>query len=126
MALYMHHLSGRLRVRSPIVKRNDAKAATVRRLLAAMEGVTQVKVRTVTGSITIYYDHETLTAQHLLDRLHEAGFVKELRLDCQEGSSGSAERAAQRLGEAIGRVALGAVVEKLVERSALALIAAIV
>jgi hypothetical protein len=123
MSHYVHHVTGRLRVRSPLVKRNAGKASAAQQTLIAFDGVTDVDVSTVTGSITVYYDRDVLSGDHVLQLLTSTGFVSSA-----VAISGPAptNAMAERVGEKVGKAALAFVLEKVIERSAVALIAAIV
>jgi hypothetical protein len=122
MTHYVHHVPGRLRVKSALIKRNEAKVAAVRELLDGMQGVVSCEVKTLTGSVVACYDSAVVSAQTILGVLEAEGFIT--------GPAGrvdnrSAVRPAVGIAGRIGKAAVGVLVEKLVERSAVALIGAI-
>lgn len=117
MPSHMHHIRGRLRVRSPRVMRNAAECTSVRRLLHGTPGIRRVSTSPVTGSITITYDPARITGSDLLDLLRGHGHVTEA-----VGGPGPGTAAAERLGQAVVSV----VIERLAERSLTALIAALI
>ena len=145
MSHYVHHVPGRLRVKTPTLKRNEAEAARVRRLLAEFKGVLTHDVKTLTGSITIYYDMALTEAHTILAVLKEQGFIggttalvqPEPRVRAAFSpaapsapttwglSKDALSRFGSSLGEALGKVIFGLVLEKIAERSAIALIKAI-
>lgn len=124
MTLYLHHIPGRLRVRLAAIKRNEAKAAVVRRLLEGSPGVLSVDIARLTGSVTVAYDPAATTGAALIETLRGAGYVNgDVALDRPQDYFA---QQADRLGDEIGKAAMGFVVEKLLERSAVAVIGALV
>lgn len=125
-----HHIPGRLRVRAPRLKRDERAAATVRAQLERLPGVTSARVNVVTGSVTVTYDREAPVGDQVIDALAESGYVaREIVEEAGAGLDAAASRAldisASRAGEVLARATFGFVVEKVIERSALALIGAI-
>lgn len=114
MSDYVHHVPGRLRVRCDAVKRNPAAAAAVRARLLRLSGVLSVDARTLTGSVTVHYASGTADPQALL---------AELGVPPRPARTGGAIEA---LGGRVADHAASMLLEKLVERSALALLGALV
>jgi hypothetical protein len=127
MAHYVHHIPGRLRIKSAWLKRNEARAQRVRDLLGAIEGVNSAQANTVTGSLLISYDPDSTSPDALLQILKGAGCCAgSLVLPNRETSV--ADRVVDSLsgtGDAFGKAVVGVLVEKMVERSAVALIGAV-
>ncbi len=124
MTLYLHHIPGRLRVRLAAIKRNEAKGVVVRRLLEGSQGVLSVDIARLTGSVTVTYDPAATTGAALIETLRGAGYVNgDVVLDRPQDYF---SQQADRLGDEIGKAAVGFVVEKLLERSAVAVIGALV
>jgi len=117
---YLHHVPGRLRVRSTAIKRDVIMADRVSETLSALQGVNAVEVSTVTGSIKITYDLRHISHEDLLDHLRGHNIVQ---------PEGGAPQARTDVISESGRIATrlvgGFVLEKIIERSALALIGAI-
>jgi hypothetical protein len=127
MAHYVHYVPGRLRIKSAFLKRNEAGARQVRELLAGIEGVAGAQTNSVTGSVLISYDTERTSAHELLHALKRAGYCCR-STQLPDGQASFADRLAGTLsdaGERAGKAAVGVLVEKMVERSALALIGAV-
>lgn len=116
MKSYVHHIPGRLRIRSAQVKRNPVAASAARSQLLAVEGVQGVDISTVTGSIVIHYDAAVVAGGRLLTLLDAH--------DCAGETTPSTPFA--DLGGPIIQKAASVLVDKLIERSALALIAALI
>ena len=66
MTCYIHHVPGRLRVKSPAFKNRDGNAEAAKALIEAVDGVTGAETNSRTGSVTIYYDHGRVKPPHLL------------------------------------------------------------
>jgi copper chaperone CopZ len=119
----VHEIPGRLRVRLPALRRNEANAARITAALRSLDGVSGVEASTVTGSLVVTYDRDTLQSRTILRRLAHAGFHVG-HSDAARNSSVSTS-AVSRVGETAAKMVIGTLVEKAVERSALALIGAI-
>ena len=126
----LHHTPGRLRVRIPAVKRQAARAAAVQRHLARLRGVHAVAVRSVTGSITVHYDADALTMPEILDHLSAGGYLAPAPVPRDSTAVPAPAPATSANGqsqaEQVARVVAGVAVEKVLERSAAALIGALV
>lgn len=124
MASYVHHVPGRLRVRLASVKRNERRARQLRDLLEGLPGVDGVEISTVTGSVTIAYDKADTDAARLFRELRAAGYTNsEIPAPAQPDNW---QDLASKAGENFGKFVLGMAVEKVLERSAVALVAAII
>lgn len=127
MAHYVHHIPGRLRIKSAQLKRNQKRAQQVAAVLKGTEGVLGADTNTVTGSLLISYDTEQTSADELLKTLKRAGCccestqLPDIKGSFANGLAGTLSDA----GERAGKAAVGVLVEKMVERSALALIGAV-
>jgi copper chaperone CopZ len=75
MKHYLHHIPGRIRVNSLMVKRNHNLAEEVQTILNPIEGVNSVLINPVTGSILIEYSAETVAASTILNVLKKAGHI---------------------------------------------------
>ncbi len=121
MITEFHHVPGRLRVRIGRIKGDLAKGSELRGYLYGLGGVTSVKVSEVTGSVTVLYDSAKLPLSRLLQRFEEAGIegVAALPGDAADSSP------LLRLAEWTGRMAVGLAVERMVQRSALSVLTAL-
>ena len=139
MSHYIHHVPGRLRVKTPILKRNEAEAARLRDLLAEFKGVLAHEVKTLTGSATIYYDTARIEPHTILAIFKEQGLTGDSTALVPSKpralspvapsapttwglSKNTLPRLGYNLGEALGKMIFGLVLEKIAERSAIALI----
>jgi Heavy metal associated domain 2 len=124
MAHSLHHLPGRLRIRIPFFKRNEQALVTARTSLEGVEGVTSVAINPVTGSLTINYDPRVLAPAELSRAMSDRGYL---------GADGTLTSTVgyysarnPQIGQTVGQAVLGVVIEKLVQRSAVALIGALI
>src|SRR6202163_595108 len=62
----IHHVRGRLRVRMPELKRNEAKAQALQHAIAAERGIRSVEVNLLTGSLLVYFDPKLISAEDVL------------------------------------------------------------
>jgi copper chaperone CopZ len=74
MSYYLHHVPGRLRVRSPLIKGNEQRASHVQRLLRLIHGIQSTSVNTVTGSVVIHYDRRVVDPETITGALTQAGY----------------------------------------------------
>jgi len=58
MGHYIHHVPGRLRIRTPLLKRDDGHAKAAEEFLQSIEGATSVRANIVTGSIILTYERD--------------------------------------------------------------------
>lgn len=120
MMTYTHHISGRLRTRYPQLKNNSARAKEVEAAIRGIDGVVSVEVNTVTGSLLIHYDAGATGRQALLDTLYRT----KQGLGLIQASPPPARAAAGRTNTLADKL-LSTVVEKCIERSAIALFSAL-
>jgi hypothetical protein len=140
----IHHVPGRLRVKTPLLRQNPDAALRVRSFLNGVKGVLAHQAKPLTGSIIIHYDTAQIEAHDLLDLLQQQGLlaavpalpsVRPMILPTRLPASAvalSPPRLPQALsvlgsslGAALGKALFGLAVEKLVERSAMILIKAV-
>jgi hypothetical protein len=125
----VHHIPGRLRLRVPAIKHCERHAHAVGDVLRQTDGVLRHALSRVTGSVVVHYAPERLDPQGLLDRLRAAlpAPVPGTALALLPASAplrsghGGERPLLQRLGSAVA----SSLTEKLIERSAVALVAAL-
>ncbi|MEW6765868.1 MAG: HMA2 domain-containing protein [Pseudomonadota bacterium] len=126
----VHHVPGRLRLKVPALKRNERHAARAHACLAAMEGIRELQVNRLTGSIVIHYERDAMIAEVVVDHLRAEGLLDiraddtPKRAEAWKGVKVDKGRMASAGGK-VGKKVVNILVEKAVERSAVALIGAI-
>jgi len=122
MGHYIHHVPGRLRIRTPKLKRDAGRAKTAEQLLQSINGVSSVRANDVTGSITLIYERDTVSSEEILRTLARHGYYDP---DAVRHADGQWHDAATRTGDTLGKALFGFVVKEAFERSAVALIGAL-
>ncbi|MFZ0929676.1 MAG: HMA2 domain-containing protein [Syntrophobacteraceae bacterium] len=123
MSYYCHSTPGRLRIKTPIVKQNPVEVEKVRGMLESLSGVDAVSINALTGSITINYSDCETDSESILSILEEKGYFRISSLEEQEHPI---ETAVSKVGTTVGKVLVGAFVEKAFEGSMLSFLALLV
>ena len=74
MSYYMHDVPGRMRVKSPVVKKNPKTADDIKSLLDLTQGVKSTQFNLTTGSVLIYYHPDQLQRSDLIELLCDNGY----------------------------------------------------
>lgn len=119
MSYYMHNVPGRLRVKSPLLKKNDAAADKLKMAFSAIPGIAVVDFNPTTGSLLINYNHRTTSHEEIIGLLERKGYFDRKRA---MSNYGYVHKAVESTGRVIGKAALGMALEKAFEGSALSLI----
>ncbi|GMU45781.1 MAG: hypothetical protein IT469_09670 [Pseudomonadales bacterium] len=123
----VHHVPGRLRLRVPAVKQSEFHADAIGRALGETQGVLRHAISPRTGSVVVHYAPEHCDPQRLVERLREsvpaAGAAPAVTVNWQPMARGAEPDGA--LLQRVGQTVATSLVEKLIERSALALVAAL-
>ncbi len=116
MSAYIHHVPGRLRIRTDKLRRASCKSEQLQNTLMQLQGVEQCQINAKNGSLLVHYDPNSLNGDDILYHLHKAGCL-------ESGLTASlAQRsAAHNTGSLIGNALFGAVVKKSLETSVLSL-----
>lgn len=116
MSGYLHHVPGRLRIKTPRIRRNEAEAARLRTLLENIDGIVSHEINTLTGSVLIRYS--TGEVQAILDALAKHGYFSAAHPGPAPASTESATpKTCEPLGSRVAKMALGIALEKAVETS---------
>lgn len=127
MSHYVHHVPGRLRVKSPLLKRQDRLAEEVRNHVSRLEGVTEVEVSTLTGSAVVRYDSRRVDSRALLDSLRDLGLMHHGAVLYPAPADATGPLVAgSPFTHRIADTLFNKLVETAIERSAMALIAAVI
>jgi copper chaperone CopZ len=120
MACYVHHVPGRLRIKTVALKNNLYLARHAKSCLEKVRGVLEAAVSTITGSIVIKYDACLVSSTTILNTLRDQGYI-------QNTHCLTANQAVRRIHPAqkVADTLVAKLIETAVERSAVALIAAV-
>ena len=112
-----HHLPGRLRLRSAVLKGNLRASEEVRRNLAQIGGVSPASVNPITGSVLLEYDPEVIPPSKVVDVLATHGYIVGAGEQETEAGTGWTDK--------VAIAAKDWVINALAERLALAVIGAL-
>lgn len=119
MSYYIHKVPGRLRVKTPVVKRNQEAADEIRKILSTMNGIATVDINLTTGSILINYNPKTVEDKDIINTLQRKGYFDTSKALT---SDEYLQKAASRAGSLVGKAIFGTFVDKALEGSALSLL----
>lgn len=117
MSPYIHHVPGRMRVRSKAFHCRSEKALAAERRLRELVGVRSVRLNPHAHSITVHYDTAALKQSDLLEILQQVGCLSVFN---------HSDDGTPKMGEIFGKALVGAVVQKAVEQSARTLVGALI
>ena len=123
MSYYIHNVPGRLRIKSPLLRRNSAGADEVRKALSTIQGIATVDFKMTTGSLVVYYDRRATSPEDIIGLLERKGYFDRTKATTDEGYI---HTAAEKTGRIVGKAALGIAIEKAFEGSALSLISLLI
>ena len=123
MSFYMHNTPGRLRIKSPIIKRNENAYYEVRKILGAINGIATLDTNLTTGSLLINYNPKVIKHGEIVDILHRSGYFDKSKAVTHDEYIQSA---ASKAGSFIGRSVLGSVLGMALEGTPLAVLALII
>jgi hypothetical protein len=118
---YLHHIPGRLRVKCASLKRNDEQVRRICDYLRGVDGVVEAEANALTGSLLIRYDADVVGSDTLLNSLKALGCVHR-ETDLSRPVTDMTHPFVQRVADQF----VQKTVEALIERSAVALVAAII
>jgi copper chaperone CopZ len=119
MANYIHHVPGRLRVNTPVLKKNETRARQLKFYLEGMYGVLRADTSIVTGSVLIKYDTGLLSADVILNSLRDLGYIHNAYFLDQT------KQAAPQIQKVVD-IFTAKLVETVLEKSAVALVCALI
>lgn len=69
MTEYLHHVPGRLRIRSKLFRANTPERSSTLRQIRALEGVSGTRLNHKSGSLVVSYDTDTTGPEQIIDTL---------------------------------------------------------
>jgi hypothetical protein len=122
MSYYCHNTPGRLRIKTPIIKRNPVEIRKVGNILDSVSGINSFSINDLTGSIIIKYNPNAIDSESILNMLGEKGYFHPDRIAENNAFS---EETISKAGRVIGKALVGACVEMAFEGSVLAYLSVI-
>jgi copper chaperone CopZ len=122
MTYYLHSVPGRLRVKIPQLRHRPAMAAAISEALS-IDGIRDVKIKNLTGSVVVHYDPALLTDARILQTLEACGhFDRSRTISCDT----QLQAASSKVAEKCGRAVFGWAVGRALEANGLGLLAAFI
>ncbi len=119
----IHSVAGRLRIKISMLKNRPQMELFLMNLFSGMDGITNIEVNKITGSILIHYDPELLHCKHILSLLKANDFIIESDLRADHKHVG---QNASWAGVALGKAILGWAVGRALQTSGLSFLAALI
>ena len=120
MSYYIHNVPGRLRLKSPAVKRNKNSADELKMALSTMQGIATVDINLTTGSILVNYNPGMLDYRDIVSLLQRKGYFDTSKAITNDQYI---RGAVSKAGQVVGKAVFGSVVEAALEGSALSFLA---
>jgi len=122
MQHYIHHVPGRVRMKNPLFKNNQALLHEVEGCFQGTEGISDIKTNALTGSVVIVYDPNVLPARHMAEILHECKYIDEskaVNLDYHMKTS------LNQAGRYVGKVGLSLFMDRALAGTGLSFVSAL-
>lgn len=116
MSLYIHHVPGRLRVRTQAFRCQPSRIEAASRQLAELDGIEEIAVNPRAGSITLRYDPSKRTQGELLGMLQEFGCIGAHRVAASDNG---------QIAGLFGKALLGALAQTVAQGSVRTLVGAL-
>ncbi len=120
MSYYIHNVPGRLRIKSPSIKKNENVANELKMALSTMKGIATVDINLTTGSLLVNYNPKMANHKDIIGILQRKGYFDTTKAATNDQYIHSA---AAKAGHLVGKAVLGAFVQEALEGSALSLLA---
>ncbi len=118
MSHYIHHVPGRLRIKSAHLKQTECH--TLNTLLSELSGIESFRHNAKAGSVLVHYDPKSLNADDILYHLYKAGCL-ESGVSTTLGRSPQSSTLVKQVGTVFGNALFGTLLRKSVETSVLSL-----
>lgn len=113
---YIHDVPGRLRIKSPIIKKNRDAEYELKKILGRMSGIATVDINLTTGSLLVNYNPKAVKRDDILNLLQRNGYFDASKAVTNDQYIHSA---ASKAGMAIGKALFGAFIGTFLEDSPL-------
>jgi copper chaperone CopZ len=96
MASYLHHVHGRMRLRSKVLRCDTVTRNRALRKLRTLDGVSSVRLNQKAGSVTVCYDTDITAPEQIVEVLDSIECMKKPATKKQDTSRKSAVRKARK------------------------------
>lgn len=125
MSCYLHHVPGRVRIKSPYLKGRPVLAQELEEKVRVLPGIKVVSANALTGSLLVYYDEKRVNAGAITQLVsNETGIDLSTAAHPDQYVDDALAKTGKAVGSKIGKAILGLVVGQIFEGSPLALLAA--
>jgi hypothetical protein len=127
MNCYLHHVPGRIRVKTPALKGLPLLANQLEGKLQSLPGVLSAGVNALTGSVLVNYDEGITKAGMIVDLVGaECGVDLSTAAHTDRYMDEKLSDTGSKIGEKVGKAILGILIGQVLEGSPLALLAAVI
>jgi copper chaperone CopZ len=120
---YIHSTPGRLRIKSPAVKKNSATAKELRKTLSTVFGIATVDINPTTGSVLVNYNPKAIALDDILALLERRGYFEPTKAEVAQPDVRSAVVTSAKV---IAKSLIGEVLQGVVGVPALSLVLSII
>lgn len=120
MSYYIHNVPGRIRIKSPAIKKNKNVADELKKILSTMNGIATVDINLTTGSLLVNYNAKMASEKEIIGVLQRKGYFDTSKAETNDEYI---HGAARKAGNIVGRAVLGAFVQEALQGSAFAFLA---
>lgn len=122
MKHYIHHVPGRVRIKTPELKGNTILLQEVAGCFQGQEGIEGIETNPLTGSVVIVYDQQIMPVQHMANLLLECRYIDYTQaVDLDK----SMQRSFSQAGRYMGKIGLSLVADWALSGTRLSLVTAL-
>ncbi|HXX80032.1 MAG TPA: hypothetical protein VEI46_00655 [Thermodesulfovibrionales bacterium] len=76
MKYYIHYVPGRMRIESPALRNNPAKAKEFEIFIKGLNDISAIEIHAATGSAIMHFDEKTINCEQLIGILEKNGYFR--------------------------------------------------
>jgi copper chaperone CopZ len=85
MKYYIHYVPGRMRIESPVLHDNTAKAKEFETFIKGFNGISAIEIHAATGSAIIHFEEKKINCEQIIGILEKHGYFNLSRAEtCDE------------------------------------------
>ncbi len=105
MKYYIHYVSGRIRIQSPVLNDNIAKAKEFEAFIKGLNGISAIEIHAATGSAIIHFDEKRINCEQVIGILEKNGYFRLADAEtCDERIEKTSERILEVAEKVIGAI----------------------
>lgn len=122
MKHYIHHVPGRVRMKTPELKGNTTLLQEVASCFQGQEGIESIETNPLTGSVVILYNQQILPVQHMTNLLEECKYIDHQQVI---GLDQNLQKSFSQAGRYMGKIGMSLVADWALSGSRLSLVTAL-